>query len=345
MSLKIRHLFCLLLVLCLAGALHESAHGQKDKPPKTPKTKELPMPGAEPQPGFFNGDNYTSERSMMVDPQVTIKLCVSAGNLKINGWRRHEVRVFVKHGRKFQLKQLETNAESGKVNWLWIGNAGQARPGPAPECLAGDNIEIDAPVGASFDLSGREVPTAIDSVKKVNVNVVAGDVTLRNISGGIYAHTGRGDLLVENSAGAIALVGTTGNIVVAEVKAGQIGDLLRAKTNSGAISLQRVEHRQIEASSISGSLIFDGKFLKGGIYNFRTSNGSIELIIPSASSCIFKATYGVGSFKYDLPLVILTENNSPRAKTVVAKIGGGDATVSLTTSTGTIGIRKVDGHL
>ena len=345
MSLNIRHFFSLLLLLCLTGAVSISAFGQEKKPPKQPKTKEvMPTPGAQP-PGFFNGDRFTSERSIIVDPEVTIKLpCVSNANLKINGWRRNEVRVFVKHGRKFQLKPLETN-EAGKVNWLWIGVAAEARTGPGSECLAGHSIEIDAPAGASLDLSGREVQASVDSLKKVNVNVVAGDITLRNISGGIYAHSGRGDLLVENSAGAIALNGTTGNIVVAEVKAGKIGDLLRAKTNSGAISLQRVEHRQIEASSISGSLIFDGKFLKGGLYNFRTSNGSIDLSIPALSSCTFKVTYGIGHFKYDVPLKVLSEDITPRAKIVVARLGTGDATVSLTTSTGVIGIRKSIGNL
>src|SRR5687768_3984697 len=287
--------FCLLLFLCVTGVSVVNTPGQKEKPPKQPKIKEfVSKPGPEP-PGFFNGGDVTSERSMVVDPNVAIKLCVSEGSLRINGWRRSEVRVFVKNGRKFKLKPLEKSAESGQVNWLWIGNIAEGGTGPGTECLAGESIEIDAPVGTSLDLSGREVMTSIDSIKKVNVHIIAGAITLRNITGGISAQTGQGDLIVENSAGAIALVGTTGNIVVAEVRAGQIGDLLKAKTHSGAISLQRVEHRQIQASSISGSLHFDGKFLKGGIYNFRTSNGSIELAIPAATSCTFKATYGVGS--------------------------------------------------
>ncbi len=165
---------------------------------------------------------------------------------------------------------------------------------------------------------------------------------LRNITGGINAYTSQGDVMVENSGGAIALESTTGNIVAIEVSPGQIGDLLRAKTNSGAITLQKVEHRQIEASSISGSLLFDGKFLNGGIYNFRTSNGSIRLAIPASSSCTFKATYGFGSFHSEIPLKILTENDSPRARTVIATLGDGGAAVSVTTSSGSIAIRKTD---
>jgi hypothetical protein len=306
----------------------------------------LPTPGSE-TPGFFHGDGVTSEKSMLVDGSVTIKLCVAEGSLKINGWRRNEVRVFVKNGRKFHLKALEKSAESGKPNWLWIGTESTTgQPGTISGCLAGDAIEIDAPAGTSLDLRGREVSTTIDTLKKAAIDVVAGSLVLRNIHGGISAQTGRGDIIVESSTGAITLAGIgESNIVVADVKAGQIGDLLRAKTSSGAISMQRVEHRQIQANSISGSILFDGKFLSGGIYNFRTSNGSIDLVIPANSSCTFTASYGVGRFHYELPLKVITHNNSPRAQTIVAKIGTGEAAVSLSTSTGAIGIRKTLGPL
>jgi DUF4097 and DUF4098 domain-containing protein YvlB len=114
------------------------------------------------------------------------------------------------------------------------------------------------------------------------------------------------------------------------------------KTNGGSISLQRVEHRQIVANSISGSLLFDGKFLPGGIYNFRTSNGSIKLAIPVGSSCTFRATYGTGSFESEIPLKMITENLTPEAKIVVARAGTGEggASVNLSTTRGSIAIKR-----
>ena len=341
MSRSLKDFFSLVLVLCLTGALGVGTYGQsKDKLPKDQKAKTPPPTPGPVMPGFFGHDGVTSERSIMVDSNVAIKLCVSQGDLRINGWQRNEVRVFVKNGRKFGLKPLEKSAESGKPNWLWIGNVVEGRPGPSSECLAGDRIEIDAPLGSYLDLSGRAARTSVDSVKKVKVKIVEGVITLRNIKGGINAYTSQGDVIVENSGGSIALESTTGNIVAVEVNPGQIGDLLRAKTNGGSISLQRVEHRQIEASSISGSVMFDGKFLSGGIYNFRTSNGSIKLAIPVNSSCTFNATYGFGTFVSDIPLKIVTENITPQAKVVVARIGAGDAAVTLTTTRGSIGIKK-----
>ena len=339
-----KHLTCLLLVLYLLGSFAAGAFGQEKPVKEKDKDKEKakvypPTPGPHP-PGFFDGDGVTLERKILVDPGVAVKLCVAEGNLKINGWSHDEVRIFVKNGRKFDLKPLEKSAESGKVNWLWAGTVGDRRPGMGGECLAGETIEIDAPRGASFDLAGRAARTSVDSVKKVKVKIVEGMINLRNIPGGINAYTSQGDVMVENSGGAISLESTTGNIIAVEVSPGQIGELLRAKTNSGAISFQKIAHRQIEASSISGSLLFDGKFLSGGIYTFRTSNGSIKLAIPQLSSCKIRATYGFGSFDSDIPLKILAEDNTPRAKTIVGQLGAGDATVSLTTTSGSIAIKK-----
>ncbi len=343
MSRNLKDFFCLLLVLCLTGAMAVAAFGQdkeKEKLPKPPKAKIYPPVPGEGTPGFFDNDGVTSEKSMVVDANVAIKLCVSHGDLKINGWRRDEVRVFVKDGRKFRLKALEKSAETGKVNWLWIGNVVEGRTGPVSECLAGDSIEIDAPLGTNLDLYGRAARTSIDSVKKAKVKILEGVITLRNIPGGINAYTSQGDVIVENSGGAIALESTTGNIVAVEVTPGQIGDLLKAKTSGGSISLQKVEHRQIEANSTSGSILFDGKFLTGGIYNFRTPNGSIKLAIPATSSCTLNAKYGFGKFNSDIPLKIITENVTPLAKVVVATIGSGSAAVTLETTRGSIEIKK-----
>lgn len=333
------------MMLYLAAAFAGVASGQV-KPPKEPKAKphSFPAPGPT-MPGFFNSDGDAQEMKTAVDSTVSVKLCVAEGNLKINGWARNEVRVFVKNGRKFQLKPLEKSAESGKTNWLWVVSVGEGRPGPNSECLAGETIEIDVPLTASLDLYGRAARTSVDSVKKVKVKILEGVISLRNISGGINAYTSQGDVMVENSGGAIALESTTGNIIAVEVSPGQIGELLRAKTNSGAISLQKVNHRQIEASSISGRLSFEGKFLAGGIYNFRTQNGSIQLMLPPASSCRIRATYGFGAFQSDIPLKIIAKDETARAKTITAQLGEGSANVSLVTTSGSIGIKRAGGAI
>ena len=61
---------------------------------------------------------------------------------------------------------------------------------------------------------------------------------------------------------------------------------------------------------------------------------------------MIRATYGYGAFQSDLPLKIITEDkNSAGAKTIAAKLGEGAATVSLVTSSGSIGIKRAGGAI
>jgi hypothetical protein len=283
------------------------------------------------------------ERAIAAEPNVAVKLCIAEGTIRINGSERNEVRVFVRNGRKFEFRSLEKNPETGKANWLWI--ASTSGPGPLSNCLAGDSVDIDLPAGASIDLEARTAGAVIDSVRKANVKIVEGSISLRNISGGIQANAYQGDVMVESSSGPIDLGTTTGNILAYDVKPGNVGELFKAATRSGQIMLEGVVHRQIQANSISGSVAFNGKFLNGGIYNFKTSNGEIRMLIPDGTSCRLVAAYGFGSFDTAIPLKIVTENKTSGGRNFVGILGkeaeGPLATVTLTTSSGSIGIRKL----
>src|SRR5690606_2896757 len=111
----------------------------------------------------------TTERSVVVDPAVNIKLCVGEGELKINGWSRNEVRLFVRDGSAVSVKVLESNSDNGKPNWIMVARA--RRPnnvtGPESDCISGESIALDVPTGATLDIRGRKSDVTVDSVKKV----------------------------------------------------------------------------------------------------------------------------------------------------------------------------------
>jgi hypothetical protein len=337
------------LSLCLAAGV---TLGQQDPPEpaskpapkreiKPPVRKPLPTPPARVH-ALGRDERKTSERAIAAEPNVAIKLCVSEGSIRINGSERKEVRVFVRNGRKFEFRSLEKDPETGKANWLWI--ASTSGPGPLSNCLAGDSVDIDLPMGASIDLEARTAGAVVDSVKKAAVKIVEGSINLRNITGGVQASAYQGDVTVESSSGLIDLSTTTGNILAYDVKPGSVGDLFKATTRSGQISLDNVVHRQIQANSISGSVAFNGRFLNGGIYNFKTSNGEIRILIPEDSACRLVAAYGFGSFDTAVPIKYETQNVTSGGKNFVGLIGKATgaplATVTVTTSSGSIGIRK-----
>ena len=305
--------------------------------PTTSTRREPPAPQA-----YLAGD--ASERSIKVDSGVNLTLCVTQGTVKVNGWNRNEVRVYIEDGSKFGFKVLQKNPKTSDPVWIMLAGI-EPKMGKFSahgECIWGGEIEIDLPTGATVNIKGQETTTTIDSVKKATVRTIGGDISLRNIAGGIAASAGQGDITVEESWGGMVLESTTGNIVVFKAGPSEIGDIFKAKTNSGAISLQKLDHRQIDVGSISGTLIFNGEILSGGSYSLSTSNGSIRLSIPQSSSCLITASYGFGKFISELPIKIMTENiTDGPVKSIIGTVGkGGDATLKLTTNNGSISIKK-----
>lgn len=304
-----------------------------------PEPRATPEPREKPQPPEVYGQRGTSEKSLKVNPKVSLSMCVLEGNVKINGWDRNEVRVFVKDGRNIDFKVVESNQKEEPV-WIMIQAISQNSKIRTNECLVGESIEIDAPRNASISIKGQETRTSIDSVRKASVKNVGGNIVLRNISEGVEASTYEGDVSIENSSGAITLDSSSGNIIAFEVAPSEIGDIFKAKTNNGKIALQDLAFRQIEVNSISGAINYNGSLLNGGIYNFGTANGSINLIMPQNTSCRVVATYGFGGFNSELPISKETENNTPRTQRIVGTMGTGNATLNLTTSSGSIKLKK-----
>jgi DUF4097 and DUF4098 domain-containing protein YvlB len=115
-------------------------------------------------------------------------------------------------------------------------------------------------VGAVVTVKSGESQAVIDSVSRVDIQNRNGNILLSNIKQGIEARTYEGGMTVENSSGAISLA-TTGSIVVIDASPGESCDIFEVKTNSGAIILQKVVHRQVEVNSISGTVKFAGEIL------------------------------------------------------------------------------------
>lgn len=340
------------LLFLFSSIIINSVTGQTQPTPKTepkivivppqPAPTQMPRPRIPPaRKRVENESPAPAEKSIKTDAKVTVTIpCIAEGNVRINGWDRNEVRAFVKDGSKVGFSVLQKKMQSP----IWIKVLGfdpqtDKEPG-LDECLSGSEIELDVPKSAIVSLKSRASQIKIDSVAKVKIENVGGNILLSNIAGGIEANTYEGDVIVEKSSGSISLFATTGNIVAFEVEPSEIGDAFRAKTRSGMVNLQSVGHAQIDVGSASGSIRFVGEFASGGQYAFNTTSGAIQLSIPAESSCRVTATYSMGAFQSDIPLKDVQQSPDPRVQKMVGILGTGDANLNLTTFSGAIKIRK-----
>ncbi len=285
--------------------------------------------------------NYSgtpAEKSINVDEKVNLQFCVSEGNVKVTGWDRSEVRVFVSEGSQIGFKVMQKNSQTDKPVWIAVvGNEPESKENfRFDECLSGEEIELEVPRNATVNIKSRESKTKIDSVRKVNVKNSSGGIFLNNIAEGVEASTYEGDVTVEKSNGAMNLESVSGNVLAFDVHSSEIGDRFKAKTSSGIITLKDIGHRQLEIETNSGSIRFNGAFVVGGQYAFGTTNGAINLNIPVESSCNITASYGFGVFNTDLPMKNIEKSQSRTVKNLTATMGKGDCTLNLRTYNGAI---------
>lgn len=344
---SMRVIFYALTLLCGGFASAQTP----PKPPKPPPTvKPEPATKATPPRNTIrtsgrqarNESPMPAEKTIAVDSKVKVMLCVSAGRVKVTGWDRGEVRAFVSEGSQVGFVTVQKNRETEKPVWIKVlgYDPTKRHTGRPDECLSGDEIELDVPRGAAIEIESRESEAVIEAVGKVRVKNISGDILLHDISQGIDATAYEGNVMVERSSGAMSLSTTAGNIVALDVSPSEVGDYFKAKTNSGAIALQGVSHRQLDVGSISGTLRFSGEFLNGGQYSFRTQNGSITLLIPQQTSSRVYATYGLGTFNSEIPLQEVVKPPGMRVQNLSGVFGNGESTLNLVTSSGAINIKK-----
>lgn len=357
----------ILIAICavLAG-VQGYVYAQNTPPPRVPRPPVArPEPAAKPAPpAIVSAADYAPlgdgdyERAITVDPKVSVTLCVVTGSVKINGSAGDELRVFVRGGSNINFNIREKDPETDKPKWIALAAAAPDLPkgpkgpkGPknlptqpqvVSDCIWGNEIEIDVPSGAAVTLKGRRITADIDSLRKASVNTAGGNISLSNITESVEASTYEGSVTVRESRGPMKLDTTTGNIIVFGVNPGESGDVMRAKTSGGNIFLQMIGHRQVEANSISGGVTFAGKLLSGGLYNFTTSNGVLTLNLPVDSSARVNASYGFGNCNVEIPMADVVQTTVGGIKNMTGLLGSGEATLKLTTTSGSIRLRKSD---
>lgn len=136
------------------------------------------------------------------------------------------------------------------------------------------------------------------------------------------------------------MVTTSGDIVAYKTEPNEIGDFLKAKSQGGVAILQKIGQRDVEASSVSGSINYIGKFANYGKYSFSSSYGVIRLAISAAASCRFTASYG-GGFSSELPIPDIRKERIRDTTSLSGRIGDGTCNLSFKTFNGSIITKKL----
>lgn len=268
--------------------------------------------------------------SQQTDTQVAVRagtrldLTNVGGAIVVRTWAQNAVRVHAEHpdGMTIQIA-LDASALAIKAS---------SRRG-APQDV---NYTITAPRWMPLNLSGVSSNVEVEgSEAAVTVETVSGDVECRGGSGYISLQSVSGSVGLQQAKGRVEVHSVSEGVTLTDVS----GDIT-AETVSGDVKLEGIESSNVDISTVSGEVVYDGTIRDAGHYRFSTHNGDVTIAIPEKANAAISVSTFNGDFDSSFPVTV-TETKRRRFS---FSIGSGSARVELSTFNGDIKLRR-PGHL
>jgi len=191
----------------------------------------------------------------------------------------------------------------------------------------------------------------IPSAASINANTVSGNVTCEDIGGDLKAKTVSGNVIVsgaKNGANCSTTSGTVevddviGDVKLHSVSGNVLADAIKgnvdADTVSGSVVLTNItDADEIEASTISGKVKYEGDIASNGTYHLQTHSGRVEFIVPSNAAFDLEARTFSGSINSDFDITV---RGKIEKRSLSGSVNGGGAEVELKGFSGNVYIKK-----
>jgi hypothetical protein len=195
---------------------------------------------------------------------------------------------------------------------------------PPPELE--ENLQLTVPEETELQIKTQSGLIYIEQVMgDMNLQSVAGDVHLKEVSGYIIVKTTGGSLVCTQCAGKLEYSSISGSAQI----------LQPALTN-------------ITLSTTTGNILFDGDFIRTGLYSMKSGRGLVEVRFSGNDSFDLNAQTATGTVDNRAEAFLKPDSHGFRhvtskfTKGLFGTVGNGLAKVELSSYSGTIRILKRD---
>lgn len=249
-------------------------------------------------------------------PVVTIRN--ASGRIVVKSWAKHEVMVVGDHGSN----SVEVTTEQ-----------------------ADSRIEIatrvlnDSARGADLQ---ADYQVTVPEETQLEVRTDSGSITVESVHGNLQFDTLAADVNLHDVGGVVVVTTADGSIVCSQCD----GSSFKAESVSGSVQLLQPIMDKVTVHTTAGNILFDGDFLRHGVYFFKSDTGNTEVHFGSASSFDLTANSAHGTVVNQAKLQ--PDKHGKTAKTprfgnaLFGTVGNGNAKVELYSFSGTIKILQRD---
>src|ERR1700720_2567918 len=211
---------------------------------------------------------------------------------------------------------------------------------------AGDRIDVSANI---VDVTAQPGETEVNFKLSVPEET---ELELKTQAGLIYVEQVMGDMTLQSVAGDIHLKEVSGYIVVrttnGSLVCAQCAGKLDFNSVSGNAQLLQPGLTNVTLFTTSGNILFDGDFIRTGIYTMKSGRGTVEVHFSGNDSFDLKAQTAMGTVDNQAEALLQPDSHGMRhmaskfTKGLVGTVGNGLAKVELSSYSGTIRILKRD---
>ncbi len=211
---------------------------------------------------------------------------------------------------------------------------------------AGDRIDIIANIVDAAAQAG-ELETSLQLTVPEET-----ELQLKTETGLIYVEQVMGDMTLESVKGDVHLKEVSGYIIVRTTEGSlvctQCAGKLDFKSVSGGAQILQPALTNVSLFTTSGNILFDGDFVRTGLYTMKSGKGLVEVRFSGNDSFDLQAHTTMGTVDNQAAAFFKPDSHSPRrsawkfAKGIIGTFGAGLAKVELSSYSGTIRILKRD---
>jgi len=246
-----------------------------------------------------------------------------AGEVIIHSWDKDSIHVVARHQARTKVR-IRPNGSNVAIDASgYMGTPGSV------------DFDITAPAWMPVKVEGTYNFVTIEgSQAEVFAETVRGDVIVKGGTGVITAKSVEGEVQVEGAKGKVTVSSVNEKIKISDTS-GEIS----AESVNGGITMTGIDSKSVDATTVNGTITFEGRLADGGHYSFGTHNGDLLLGVPENSNATFTIRSYNGGFSTDLALEY-DRAEMRRGKRTTMTLGNGSADVSLETFGGGIRLRK-----
>jgi DUF4097 and DUF4098 domain-containing protein YvlB len=139
----------------------------------------------------------------------------------------------------------------------------------------------------------------------------------------------------------VTIRGTSGRVTCSSVNGGvrveKTTGPVTASSVNGEIVLESIGSEEVDASTINGTVSYEGAILDGGTYRFSTHNGDVAVTVPEKTNATVSVATFSGDFSSAFPIQL---SDTRLGKRFNFTIGDGGARIELESFQGSIRLRR-----